>query len=179
MSEGRVRCFSGIMQSVWRRNAGPPKQVWRRHLWHGFIFGFFYSVFTGDRIVALKMIAIVFSHWILDFITHRPDLPLFWFEPKVGLGLWHSKLGTVVVELGLFGAAIAVYLNQVAFSTKKAKWIFWSMISFLLVVYIANAFGPPPPDGTPGIMIALPAFAMWLFIFWAAWIEKHSVSKNL
>ena len=144
----------------------------------GLVFGFFFSVFTADRLTALKMVAVVFSHWVLDFLTHRPDLPLLWFEPKVGLGLWYSKLGTVVFEVGLFAAAIAIYLKEVSLPTRKAKWIFWSLVSFLFAVYMANAFGPPPPDGTPGAVIAAPALAMWLFVFWAAWVEKNSGSKS-
>lgn len=144
----------------------------------GLVFGFFFSVFTGDRLTALKMVAVVFSHWVLDFITHRPDLPLLWFEPKVGLGLWYSKLGTVVFEAGLFTAAIVFYLKETSLPTLKSKLVFWSLVIFLSAIYMVNAFGPQPAEETPEAMIAAPALAMWLFVFWAAWIERCSVSKS-
>src|SRR5687768_4256927 len=34
----------------------------------------------------------VLSHWVLDFVTHRPDLPLWPGGPMVGLGLWNSVI---------------------------------------------------------------------------------------
>ena len=45
----------------------------------------------------------VLSHWVLDALTHRPDLPLVpGGATRVGLGLWSSLPATLVVELGLF-----------------------------------------------------------------------------
>ena len=51
---------------------------------------------------------VVLSHWALDFLTHRPDLPLSpgADTPKVGLGLWHSLPATLVVELSWFAFAL-------------------------------------------------------------------------
>lgn len=52
--------------------------------------GFAYWVWRRNdgRQAAGLVGAAVFSHWILDFITHKPDLPLFANAFKVGLGLW-------------------------------------------------------------------------------------------
>jgi membrane-bound metal-dependent hydrolase YbcI (DUF457 family) len=55
---------------------------------------------------AVVIAAGVLSHWVLDFVTHIPDLPLWPGGPKVGLGLWNSIAGTVVVESMMFGAAV-------------------------------------------------------------------------
>ena len=46
------------------------------------------------------------SHWILDFLVHRPDLPLWPGRPKVGLGLWNSWIAEVVIEVGIFAAGL-------------------------------------------------------------------------
>src|SRR5215831_26995 len=34
--------------------------------------------------------ALVVSHWCLDWIAHRPDMPLYPHGAGVGLGLWNS-----------------------------------------------------------------------------------------
>ncbi len=53
----------------------------------------------------------VFSHWVLDFVSHGPDLPLlFNGSPLVGLGLESSVPVGVILEFGLLGAGVAVYL---------------------------------------------------------------------
>jgi hypothetical protein len=53
--------------------------------------------------------AAVISHWVLDLIVHRPDLPILPVGgPAVGLGLWNSLTGTLIVESLVF--AIGVWL---------------------------------------------------------------------
>src|SRR6266566_2637901 len=47
------------------------------------------AVSTSSKISALVVAAAVFSHWVLDFLVHRPDLPLYDNTAKVGLGLWN------------------------------------------------------------------------------------------
>ena len=58
---------------------------------------------------------VTFSHWILDFIVHPPDLPvLFRNSPLLGLGLWTSGPGfilSVVLEFVLLGVGIAIYIT--------------------------------------------------------------------
>ena len=44
---------------------------------------------------------LVLSHWVLDWFTHRPDLQLWPSGPMVGLGLWNSVPGTILVEASL------------------------------------------------------------------------------
>jgi membrane-bound metal-dependent hydrolase YbcI (DUF457 family) len=50
------------------------------------------------------MAVTVFSHFVLDLVAHRPDLPLLWGPPKFGFGLWNSMVGTFALEnLFVFG----------------------------------------------------------------------------
>ena len=61
---------------------------------------------------AIVALGLVVSHWVLDFVTHRPDLPLVPLGgPVVGLGLWNSLPATVVVEGLMF--ALGLYLYKI------------------------------------------------------------------
>jgi len=118
--------------------------------------------------------AAVFSHWLLDFATHRPDLPL-WFGSgtRFGLGLWNSVAATLVIESLLFAAGLGLYVRSTRPGDRVGVWALWSLVAALLGIYLARAFGPQPPAGTPGVAIAAPALAMWLFVAWAWWADRH------
>jgi membrane-bound metal-dependent hydrolase YbcI (DUF457 family) len=127
--------------------------------------------FRKQHRAALVVAALVFSHWVLDFITHRPDLPLSPHrDTYFGLGLWNSIAGTLVVELSLFIAGIYIYTRTTEPRDRTGTWSFWSLIAFLVLVYVANLLGPPPPSPTA---IAVSALALYLFIPWGGWIERH------
>ncbi len=68
-----------------------------------------------DRRAAGVAGLVVFSHWLLDFIVHLPDLPLlFDGSPKLGLGLWGSGAGLVIagiLEFAMLGIGIAIYVR--------------------------------------------------------------------
>lgn len=68
-------------------------------------------LFYQDRKTSIVIGLLVFSHWILDFIAHTRDLPLFFNgSPKVGLGLESSVPVGVVMEFSMLAAGIAIYL---------------------------------------------------------------------
>jgi hypothetical protein len=115
--------------------------------------------------------ACAFSHWLLDALSHRPDLPLApGSETLVGLGLWNSFAGTVVVELGLFLAGLAIYSRATRAKDKIGSYGLWALAAFLLLMYVINLTGPPPPDET---MIPMVTLGLWLFVPWAYWIDRH------
>jgi membrane-bound metal-dependent hydrolase YbcI (DUF457 family) len=119
------------------------------------------------RRAALVMGLLVFSHWALDALSHRPDLPLWpGSDTMIGLGLWNSVAGTLLVESALFTAGVAIYLRHSA----KAALAFWLLIAFLVVAYLGAAFGPPPPSASA---VAASALALWLLPVWGWWIERR------
>lgn len=60
---------------------------------------------------ALVIALVVLSHWVLDWITHRPDMPLTLSGPtRVGLELWSSVRGTVIAEGLIFVFGVVLYL---------------------------------------------------------------------
>ena len=100
-------------------------------------------------------------------------MPLWFTGPKLGLGLWDSVPATVIIELILFSAGIALYLSVAKGTGRKAATILWSLVAFLLIAYGANAFGPKPEVGTPSAAIAGPALVMWLIVAWGYWADRH------
>jgi hypothetical protein len=113
---------------------------------------------------------LVFSHWVLDWITHRPDLPLWPGGPKVGIGLWHSVPLTLVVELLMFVIGLLIYLGTTRARDGVGRWAFWALMVFYLTIYLANSFGPAPADVHA---IAWGAMAGWLLPLWAWWADAH------
>src|SRR3954469_17234173 len=77
----------------------------------GLAFGWLYRRLTGDRAALMVIAALVVSHWALDYVTHRPDMPVYPGSVKLGLGLWNSIPGTLIVELILYGAGLWIYLR--------------------------------------------------------------------
>ncbi|HET8542287.1 MAG TPA: hypothetical protein VFL83_20600 [Anaeromyxobacter sp.] len=133
-------------------------------------FGAVYLWRGGYRRGAIVAGALVASHWVLDAIVHRPDLPLLWDGPKVGLGLWSSLPATVAIEVGILGAGVALYLRAGPARDATGRWALAALVAFVLAVYGANLLGPPPPSEKA---IAVGGLAQWLFVAWAAWIDRH------
>ncbi|MCA0931422.1 hypothetical protein LCM02_03085 [Lutimonas saemankumensis] len=136
------------------------------------LFSFGYYFFTKKKKGAFILGALVMSHWILDFISHRPDLPLSPFsDVKVGLGLWNHPVIEVILELGLFFTGAILYFKSSVYKRKKS-YVF--LILFLFVIHLMNIFGPPPPSE---MAVAWSANLMWLIVIWAWWIEKKTGKK--
>jgi len=114
----------------------------------------------------------VLSHWFLDAIVHRPDLPLLpGGEARVGLGLWHSVPATLAVEGTLFAAGLALYLRTTVAQDRAGRWGLWALVSFLLVAYAGAAFGPPPPGMEAVAWTGLAGGAV--FGLWGWWVDRH------
>ena len=133
---------------------------------------------------ALVVGAMVVSHWFLDALVHRPDLPLYPGDgPLLGLSLWNSVPGTLLVELSLLAAGIWLYLGATRARDATGRWATRGLVAALLVIYLGNAFGPPPPSVEA---IAWVGQAQWLLVAWAWWADAHrepwpprSVSMNI
>ncbi|OGU80891.1 MAG: hypothetical protein A2W11_06585 [Ignavibacteria bacterium RBG_16_35_7] len=128
----------------------------------GILFGIVYYLGKKNLRGSILLGALVFSHWLLDLLTHRPDLQLFpWSDYKVGLGLWNSFLGTVIVEGLIFALGVFIFYKVCNLQSKSKIILFWSLVIFLAAVYVMNLFGPPPPSEEP---IAIVGLSQWLLI---------------
>ncbi len=121
--------------------------------------------------------ALVVSHWLLDALVHRPDLPIApWRSPSVGLGLWNRPGAEAIVEASIFVGGLVVYVTFTKAIDRVGRMAIWILAAFLLCIWIANVFGPPPPSvkaiGVAGIIGGI------LFIPLAAWIDGHRCEKS-
>jgi hypothetical protein len=136
------------------------------------VAGVGYLLWKRDRRGALIVALLVSSHWLLDFLSHRPDLPLYPGGPLVGLGLWNSVLATVIVEGGIFLAGLAIYLRATRARDGMGNPGLFLLVALLVLIYVGAAVGPPPPNVRAVILSGL---ASWLFPFWAWWVDTHRV----
>jgi hypothetical protein len=138
-------------------------------VWGGIMAAACWSIVRYIRGAVVVGIAVV-SHWVLDAISHRPDLPLVPGVGRyVGLGLWNSIPATIIVE------GVIVRRRRVALCERHAEpgsdrnGRLWGYVAVLGILYIANAFGPPPPSAQT---VAISALGMSLLVLWAWWVRR-------
>jgi hypothetical protein len=120
---------------------------------------------------AVVCAALVASHWILDALTHQPDLPLIpGSSARIGLGLWNYPALAISIELLVFAGGVVLYLHTTRASNRVGTVGLWSLIVFLVVVYGGNVLGPPPPSVEA---IAWTGHAQWLLVAWGYWVDRH------
>jgi hypothetical protein len=117
----------------------------------------------------------VASHWVLDFVSHRPDLPLYPGGPKVGLGLWNSLPATLTVELAVFALGVAFYLATTRPLDRAGRWGLAALVALLLGIYGGAMFGPPPPSTTA---VAWLGIAAWLLPVAGVWVDRHRAPRH-
>ena len=126
---------------------------------------------TVDRRAFAVIAALVLSHWVLDVVTHIPDMPLYPGGPKVGLGLWRSMPLTAAVELPLYVAGVWIYARATRGRGARGRWGFASLWMALLLLHVVNLFGPPPPSITALWAGGIVGFAV--IMAWSWWADRY------
>lgn len=138
----------------------------------GAVVGALYAWKTRDRAAGLIITLLAVSHWVLDWITHRPDMPLYpGPSPLLGLGLWNSVAGTMVMEGTLFAVGVLLYSGITRAKDRTGRYAYWSLIAFLTVIYVADRFSPPPPSAEAVGWVALAGIG--ILLAWAWWADRH------
>ena len=101
----------------------------------------------------------VFSHWVLDFLVHRPDLPLYDNTAKVGLGLWNLPAVALGLEALLLFGAMWLYLQHTA---RRTAMLVFGVVMLGLQAYVF--FGPPPASDNAAAATALIAYAVFAVV---------------
>ena len=136
------------------------------------LFAVVYGTLRKDWRGALWLAALVLSHWVLDVVAHRPDVPTWPGGPRLGMGLWNSVPASLAVEFALFGAGACIYARSARAREMLGNVLYWAFVVTLAAIYVASVFGPPPPSVGA---LAVTALLGWLFVAWAYWIDRHRV----
>jgi len=135
-----------------------------------FVLAALHRTWKNDWAGAFAIAAGVVSHWVLDWITHRPDLPIYPYGPKYGLGLWNSIPLTLTVQLAIFVAGVLIYADATKHQDRVGGVGFLLFLGLMLALYGGAVFGPPPPSVSA---IAWTDMGQFFFIALAAWIDRH------
>jgi len=138
-------------------------------LW-GALLAAVYLLWSRHARAAWVLFAVVVSHWVLDVISHRPDMPLGPGIPRLlGLGLWNSIPATLLVEGGMWLAAIVVYVRATHASRWAGNYGFWPGVVLVTLAWLTNISSAPSSGGS-GIAAALPSLIFFCcMIGWAYW----------
>ncbi|HET8875124.1 MAG TPA: hypothetical protein VFO53_02245 [Casimicrobiaceae bacterium] len=134
------------------------------------LFALVYGSLRRDWRGAGWLAVLVLSHWVLDVVAHRPDMPTWPGGPVLGLGLWNSLPGTLIVEFALFASGAWLYARATRLRDTLGRVLFASFCIALVVIYLASVFGPPPPGERT---VAIAGVFGWLFVAWGYWIDRH------
>jgi hypothetical protein len=118
----------------------------------------------------LAVWAAVVSHWILDWVSHRPDMPLYPGGPRRGLGLWNSVAGTMVVEILMFAGGVWLYVSATRSRDRVGRYALAAFVG-LLLLYVGDRF-----SGVPASVAEIAwsgVIAMVIFIPWSWWFDHH------
>jgi hypothetical protein len=138
--------------------------------------GFSYLAVRRYRAGAWMIGLGVLSHWFLDWIVHRPDLPLWpGGTGRYGLGLWNSLPATLAVESAVFATGVWLYLRETRPKDRVGTWALISLVVFLILAWMGAIFGGPPPGEKA---MAWGGISLWLMPLWAAWTDRHRASRS-
>lgn len=145
-------------------------------VWSG-LFALAYRVLRDGSVIAIATVGgLVFSHYILDVITHRPDLPITINGPeRLGLGLWNYPGTTLAIESALFIVGAAIYASVTRERDRIGGIGLYALIATLVAIYFAALYGPPPPNSQA---VAIAGHLSWLFVLWAYWIDRHRQPRH-
>jgi len=129
---------------------------------------------TRNGKMSIVLGLLVFSHWILDFISHPmgmgktlpKDLPLFFNNSlKVGLGLYNSMVAALISEFGLLAAGIFLYLKTTSAKDQTGKWSILVLIIFLALF--------PLTMYLPSMVLPYTVFLLLFMLPIGTWIDRH------
>jgi hypothetical protein len=145
--------------------------------WSAALGGVYVLLGRGRMKAALVIASVVMSHWLLDVVAHRPDMPVtISGAERLGLGLWNSIPATLAVESALFAVGLILYTRTTHAVDRAGRLGLWVLVGLLIAIFAGATLGPPPQS-----KMAVPAagFAMWLLVAFAYWIDRHRSPARL
>ena len=129
-----------------------------------------YFLITRYARGAWMIAALVPSHWVLDWMAHRPDMPLWpGNSPKFGLGIWNSWPLTLAVEFLIFGVGLFLYVRGTRPKNRLGQYLIWLWAAVLAGSWVSTITGEPPSASA----IAWLSLSIWLLVAWAGWADAN------
>ncbi|ALE16351.1 membrane protein, putative [Altererythrobacter epoxidivorans] len=136
-------------------------------------FGLLLFVSYRQLVPALLGAIVVMSHWVLDWLVHRPDLTLAGSPPKMGLGLWNYPWIEMPLEIILTLAAFVWFLR----TTKGPIGPAIILIIALFAMQAIDWFGGAPQQAGIGLyVLALVSYAIATALAW--WVDDTRWHKR-
>ncbi len=137
------------------------------------LFGLVVYMASRNTIAAAWGAVVVASHWLLDWLVHRPDLTLAGSGRKFGLGLWNMPLVEMPLEIGLVLLAFWFYARR----TKGPVVPPLVLLAAMLMFQAIDWFGPAP-ESAGFAMYATALFAFAVLTALAFWVQSTRWHKN-
>jgi len=145
-------------------------------VWAVVLAGIYFGARRDSR-GAWMIVAVVLSHWILDVVSHRPDMPLApGVDLRFGLGLWNSRVATFLVEGTLWFIAIVVYVRATRPRGRAGVYGFWLTIAILTALWLVSLRGDPPPSLF--VLAVFNVILVGVILAWSAWMDRARTLKS-
>ena len=143
-------------------------------VWAALMAGGYYAIRKYSQ-GSLVIFGAVVSHWILDFVSHRPDMPLApWVHRYYGLGLYNSRLGMLLVEGLLWVTGIVLYERATRSRNRAGSWVLYVGVAILSWLWIASLSGAAPQVSMAKMGLIDIVF-LGILVAWAYWVDKLRV----
>jgi hypothetical protein len=161
IGDNLVWSHSLLMDIVWGALLAGAYFLWRRHARAAWI-----------------LFAAVVSHWVLDVVSHRPDMRLGPGIPGAfGLGLWNSLPATLIVEGGMWLLAIILYVRGTRATKRVGIYAFWVGAGVLTLAWAQNITVPLSAGGS-AVATALTSLTFFVIaIAWAYWMNRARTAQ--
>jgi hypothetical protein len=132
-------------------------------------FAALYLALHGDRRAAVILAVGVFSHFVLDWVSHGPDMPILPAGPRFGLGLWNYPVTAMLVESAMLAAGLALYLHTTRAPRVRNTVAIVAVTGLLFAINLGAYFGPPPPSVDA---MAVSNLVLTVVVWFLAWLDR-------
>lgn len=87
----------------------------------------------------------------------------------VGLGLWYSIPGALILESPLLLDDVWLYTSITRATSRTGTWSLVGLLGLTTAIWVSQPWPPPAPSAGA---VAGTALALWILLPWARWIEQ-------
>ncbi len=130
--------------------------------------GIVVAIWHKDALGGVLAAVVVASHWLLDWLTHAPDLTIAGGDQRYGLGLWNHPEIAMPLEIGITLAAFIYYIKRSRGPAAQPLILLAVLLTFQLI----NWFAPPPAEASM-MVYAQALIAFGVATGFAVWVGEN------